>query len=154
MASAQQPAATSAVPKPIQQPIPFSHKKHSDVGLPCQTCHKLEAKGEREQVPTAPDCMACHETIKTDSPAIQVTAKYAKDGAAIPWARIYTVPDFVLFSHKTHLDAKLKCEECHGPVSSSDVLAKEKDFTMKTCIGCHRAHKAQTGCDVCHKLSM
>ena len=98
--------------------------------------------------------MACHETIKTDSPAIQATAKYAKDGTAIPWVRIYTVPDFVLFSHKTHLDAQLKCEECHGPVSSSDVLAKEKDFSMKTCIGCHRANKAKTGCDVCHKLSM
>jgi hypothetical protein len=117
-------------------------------------CHKLDDKGEREQIPSAADCMVCHQAIKTDSPAVQAVAKYAKDSAAIPWVRIYTVPDFVLFSHKTHLDAKFKCEECHGPVGSEEVLAREKEFTMKTCIGCHRANKAKTGCDLCHKLSM
>jgi hypothetical protein len=150
----QQPEAKVVVPKPIEQPIPFNHKKHCDVGLGCDTCHKLDPKGDLEQIPSAADCMNCHQAIKTDSPDVQVLAQYAKEAKPIPWVRVYTIPDFVLFSHKTHLDAKIKCEECHGPVSSREVLAREKDFTMKTCISCHRADKAKTTCDVCHKLSM
>jgi hypothetical protein len=150
----QRPEAKSDSPKPIQQPIPFSHKKHCDLGLGCDTCHKQGPKGENERIPTAADCMDCHQSIKTGNPDVQSIANYAKGSTPIPWVRIYTVPDFVHFSHKAHLDAKFKCEECHGPVGSQDVLAKEKDFTMKTCIGCHRVNKARTGCDLCHKLSM
>lgn len=122
--------------------------------MQCDACHQLGPKGDIEKIPSAADCMVCHQAIKPDSPDIQSLAKYGKEGKPIPWVRIYTVPDFVLFSHKAHLDAKFKCEECHGQVSSREVLAKERDFTMKTCITCHKAHKAQTTCDLCHKLSM
>jgi len=150
----QEPKRQVEPPKPVLQPIPFNHEKHCDLGLGCDTCHRPGARGEREQIPAAGDCMGCHQAIKTNSPDIQAVAQYAKENKPIPWVRIYSIPDFVFFSHKVHLDAKVKCEECHGPVSTREALAKEKDFTMKTCISCHRAYKAETGCDVCHKLSM
>ena len=57
---------------------------------------------------------------------------------------------FVLFRHKPHLDAKFKCEDCHGQVRSREVLARDKDFTMKTCIACHmegrRARPLEMAC--------
>ena len=151
---AQQLGSKDAEPAPIQQPVSFSHKKHCALGLKCETCHKLGPKGEAEQIPGAAECMVCHQAIKTDSPAVQAVAQYARGGNPIPWVRIYSVPDFVVFSHKPHLDANPACEKCHGPVCAREVLGKEKDFTMKTCIACHRANKARTTCDLCHKLSM
>jgi c(7)-type cytochrome triheme protein len=141
-------------PKPIQQPIAFSHKKHCDAGMECPACHKLRQKGDIEGIPSAGDCMVCHQAIKAESPDIKTVAEFEKDGKRIPWVRIYILPDFVVFSHKQHLDANVKCEECHGQVTSREVLEKEQDFTMKTCMACHRARKARTTCDLCHKLSM
>jgi len=152
--SGQAPESKVDVPKPIQQPIPFSHKKHCDAGMDCAACHKLGQKGDVEGIPSADDCMVCHQTINVESPEIGAVAKFEKEGKPIPWVRIYILQDFVVFSHQQHLDAKEKCEECHGQVSSRDVLAKEKDFIMKTCITCHRSHKASIACDLCHKLSM
>jgi hypothetical protein len=150
----QNASPQAELPKSIAQPIPFSHKKHIDVGLDCDACHKPGSEGETKQIPAAADCMVCHQAIKTESPSIHALARYAKNGTRIPWVRIYTIPDFVVFSHNVHQDAGFKCERCHGPVRTRDVLGKEQDFTMKTCIICHRANNALTGCDVCHKLSM
>ena len=66
------------------------------------------------------------------------------------YRRRFSVPDFVLLRHKPHLDAKFKCEDCHGQVRSREVLARDKDFTMKTCIACHmegrRARPLEMAC--------
>jgi hypothetical protein len=44
--------------------------------------------------------MACHVEIKKDSEAIQKLADYHKKQEAIPWKRVYRVPEYVVFSHK------------------------------------------------------
>ena len=113
-------------PKPIEQPIPISHKRHCDNGLECDTCLKLEAHVEIERVPTAADCMQCRQAIKTESPHIRTLARYAREDRPIHWVRIYKVRGLVLFSHRTHLDAEFKCEECHGPASSHPGLPVPK----------------------------
>ena len=107
--------------------------------------------GDRATFPSTTKCMACHVTIKKDSPAIQKLAGYHKNGEEIPWKRVYRVPDYVSFSHKVHvINAKASCETCHGPVRERDLIVKEKDISMAACSDCHKTAGASTECNFCH----
>jgi hypothetical protein len=94
--------------------------------------------------------MECHSAVKKDSPAIQKLAAYAKNNREIDWKRIYQIPTYVIFSHKTHLDHGAKCQDCHGPVAERDRLFRETDISMGGCMGCHRAKNASIDCTTCH----
>ena len=133
-----------------QQPIPYSHKTHIALGLQCKNCHKNADPGEMMGYPVTSVCMGCHQTIKKDSPAIQKLAAFARDGKPMPWVRVYQIPAFVDFSHRAHLDAGAKCDNCHGPVAERDVIAKEGNTSMGACMDCHREHKASIDCKFCH----
>jgi hypothetical protein len=134
------------------QPLPFSHKAHAgDLKLQCKMCHPNPDPGESMTIAAAPVCMQCHAAIKTDSPAIQKLAAYAKDGKRIPWVRIYEVPSFVNFNHRAHLQARNTCEECHGKVAERDRLYREVDLNMGACMNCHAAKKASIDCGYCHE---
>ena len=136
---------------PEPQPIPFSHKVHAAAGLKCAFCHSIEEPGFSAGLPAESECMVCHSAVKSDSPDIMKLAQAAKAGDTIPWVRIYRVPDYVWFSHALHaVDAKIECAACHGPVSTREVLTKEKPTSMEFCMECHAAQKASNGCDVCH----
>ena len=137
---------------PPVQPLPFSHKTHAAVALKCADCHAMPAPGEVVTIPEASKCMACHRTIKADSPAIKELRGYAEQKRSIPWVRVYEIPSWVYFSHKTHLDSGTKCEACHGPVADRDRLGRESDLSMAGCMECHRAHKATLDCGGCHEL--
>ena len=101
--------------------------------------------------PPEEKCMTCHATVKTDSPAIKKLSEYAAQKKSVPWVQIYEVPDYVYFSHRTHVGkAKLDCENCHGPVRERDVLTREKSTSMAACIGCHKEKGARIGCRTCH----
>jgi len=149
-AAAAQPAAPTSGP---EQPLPFSHKHHAGtLGLPCETCHVQSRSGETLSIPQAATCMKCHQSIATDKPAIQKLAETAKSNSTIRWTRIYELPSFVTFSHKTHLDHGNTCQECHGAVATRDRLFKETDLSMKWCVDCHTTKKASTDCNTCHTL--
>jgi Cytochrome c7 and related cytochrome c/Class III cytochrome C family len=137
---------------PPAQPIPFSHKTHVALPLKCSDCHAMPDPGEVIALPAASKCMACHRTIKPDSPAIKELRAYAGQNRPIPWARVYEIPSWVYFSHKTHLDSGAKCESCHGPVAERDRLWRESDLSMRACMDCHRTHKATLDCGGCHEL--
>jgi hypothetical protein len=96
--------------------------------------------------------MQCHQTIATSNPGVEKLAAYAKSNATIPWVRVYELPSFVSFSHKTHLAHGITCQQCHGPVDNRVRLFKEMDTSMAACIRCHRANQASTDCDTCHML--
>src|SRR5690349_1993032 len=66
----------SAAEPPSEQPIPFSHKTHAAIGLACKDCHAMPGAGKRATFPAEARCMACHASIKSDSPAIQKLARY------------------------------------------------------------------------------
>ena len=56
-----------------------------------------------------------------------------------------------MWSHRTHLDAGLKCETCHGDVTQMDAMTSVKSVTsMGGCMGCHERHKAKDTCVTCH----
>jgi formate-dependent nitrite reductase cytochrome c552 subunit len=72
--------------------------------------------------------------------------------ASIPTKRVYKLPDFVIFSHARHLNAKIDCVRCHGPVQERDRVDLEVDHSMKACLNCHRQSKATVVCLSCHEL--
>lgn len=143
-------APTAAAPA---QPIAFDHKLHiQTANMTCKDCHEPRGNGSTLAIPQPPKCMQCHVGIATDKPDIKRLAEAAKNEDPIEWVRVYRVPSFVTFSHKTHTSAGNKCEECHGPVAERTAIALEKDTSMGTCIGCHQAKGAPATCDTCHAI--
>jgi hypothetical protein len=121
------------------QPIPYSHKKHIAAGLKCKDCHTGPDPGERMTLPAAPKCIGCHPTM-------------AGIKQPIAWKRICAVAAGVYWSHRTHTNAGIECETCHGDVSKMDVMTRVKDITsMTACMDCHRERNAGLGCELCHE---
>ncbi len=146
----QPPSQTT--PSPPQQPIPFSHKMHAgNLQLQCKGCHPNPDPGEMMRIASPSTCMACHSAIKPDSPAVQKLAAFAKEGREIRWARVYEIPAYVYFSHRTHAESGNTCAECHGQVPERDHLYREGDITMGGCMNCHREKKASLDCSYCHE---
>jgi hypothetical protein len=137
---------------PPVQPIPFSHKAHVALPLKCNDCHSMPDPGEAMTIPAATKCMTCHRTIKADSPAIKELSAYAAQKRPVPWIRVFEIPSWVYFSHKTHVSAGVKCEDCHGAVAEKDRLSQDVDLSMRGCMDCHRAKKATLDCAACHEL--
>ncbi len=135
-----------------EQPLPFSHKKHLSFQLECKFCHTNPEPGNQMTLPVAQTCMGCHAAVAKDKPAIQQLAEFAKSGQPIPWKPVYSVPSFVYWSHRTHLDAGLKCEMCHGDVAQMEVMSRTNNVTtMAGCVSCHKQKEAPTGCETCHE---
>jgi Cytochrome c7 and related cytochrome c len=157
-AQAQPPApAVSAVqanlaPHPApEQPLPYSHKTHVGMGLPCQLCHTNPAPGKQMTFPATSTCMKCHATLVTDRPAIKKLAEFAQSKQPIPWVRVYKVLPGVTWTHRKHLEAGVKCETCHGAVGSLDAMSETTAVTgMASCVSCHQARSVSAACSVCH----
>jgi hypothetical protein len=160
--TAQQPAPTPSAKKmvpdnpsehtPPAQPIPYSHKKHLSFGMQCKDCHTNPEPGKLMTFPAASKCMECHVTIAKDSPSIQKLAEYAKSQKPIPWVRVYTVLPGVAWNHRSHLQAGVKCETCHGQVSQMEAMSEVTSVTtMYSCLSCHELSHAKSACDTCHK---
>ena len=133
------------------QPVAFDHKLHTQAAkMTCNDCHAPRGDGTTVAMPQAPKCMVCHTSVAADKPDIQRLATAAKNEDPIAWVRVYRVPSFVTFSHKTH--AGSTCEECHGPVAEQTAISLWKDTHMGTCIACHQAKQAPAGCDTCHAV--
>jgi hypothetical protein len=137
--------------EPPAQPIPYSHKQHIALGLKCKDCHTNADPGELMGIPASSKCMTCHTTIKKDSPDIQKLAASDREKKPIYWVRVYQIPSFVYFNHRTHLESGAQCETCHGKVSERDRLFRETDISMGGCMKCHHANKASNACNYCHE---
>jgi hypothetical protein len=121
--------------------------------MKCKDCHTNPDPGSQMTFPPTDLCMNCHLAIAKDKPAIKKLAEFAKSKQPIPWMRVYAVPSFVYWSHRTHLEADLKCEACHGPVGQMDVVVQVTNVTtMAGCVDCHREKEASTGCQTCHEM--
>lgn len=135
------------------QPIPFNHQLHVGTAkLQCNDCHEPNRGGSTLAIPQPSKCMLCHAAIATDKPAIKELTEKAKNNELVSWVRIYRVPSFVTFSHKTHTDAGATCEGCHGPVAQRTVMSEEKNLHMAGCISCHQQAGAPSTCDTCHAI--
>jgi hypothetical protein len=118
----------------------FSHKRHAPLKLKCATCHTGVERVEKASFPKADQCKVCHPAADWKQPTV-------------PSQRVYTLRDFVVFSHARHVvAAKIECVRCHGDVAKSDTVTLEVDHNMKSCMACHKERGATNACNVCHEL--
>jgi mono/diheme cytochrome c family protein len=148
--------AVSANPSPHtapDQPLPFSHEKHTTLGLECRSCHTNPAPGAQMTFPATTTCMGCHAGVATDRPAIRKLTQYASSHQEIPWVRVYEILPGVKWSHLTHLRAGVQCAACHGSVSKLSAMEEMTSVTsMANCISCHQTREVPQGggCATCH----
>lgn len=138
------------------QPIPFSHRVHTQVGVQCLFCHTGASRSPVAGIPSVQKCMGCHTTIATNQKAIKEVADYYAKNQPIPWVAVNREPDFVYFSHQPHLGAGLSCETCHGEVGQMDVVHPVVNMDMGWCLNCHLQQSSDkvgrlTDCLACHK---
>lgn len=124
--------------QPIQ-PINFDHSLHnSQLGIDCRYCHTYVDKSSHSNIPSANNCMNCHNQIKSDSlELINVRESYNSE-YPIPWIRIHKLPDYVYFSHSVHVNRGISCLECHGQVNDMQSVQHIKSLSMSFCLECHR----------------
>jgi len=136
---------------PPDQPIPYSHKIHLALGLPCATCHTNPDPGNLMTFPAAAKCMSCHHAVAANKPSIKKLAAFSKSGQPIPWMRVYKILPGVNWTHRKHLEAGMKCQMCHGQVQEMDRMSEATSVTtMGVCLKCHQDHGAPTVCQTCH----
>ena len=182
MRSLAQPPFLSAPPPLVRvagaprQPIFFNHVIHAgSFGIECQYCHADARRSEYAGLPSVIRCLGCHAIIGAqDNPEIRKIYEYASRREAIPWVRVFKVPEFTYFPHKPHVRAGVACQRCHGPIERMRVVGAETGqqlgndlkrliglrpapppLTMGWCIDCHRAEnakgtKAPLDCVTCH----
>jgi hypothetical protein len=146
-----------------RQPVPFSHQLHaSSLKIPCGYCHSGATRSRFAGVPAVQTCMGCHSVTKTDSPSIQQLAQIYDRGQALEWKRAHTLPDYVFFDHRPHVNAGVACQTCHGEVQNMKVLTRQMSLRMSNCLACHRdpllalpqgskVLKGSENCSSCHR---
>ncbi|HEV8141633.1 MAG TPA: c-type cytochrome [Methylomirabilota bacterium] len=170
------PPTLVQVPGAPRQPIFFSHVIHAgSFGIDCQYCHADARRSEYAGLPSVSRCLGCHTIIGAqDNPEIRKIHDYASRREAIPWVRVFKVPEFSYFPHKPHVRAGVACQRCHGPIGRMRVVGAETGqqlgndlkrliglrpppppLTMGWCVDCHRAEnakgaKAPLDCVTCH----
>ncbi len=130
----------TAVGKPVEQPVPFSHQHHvGDVGLDCRYCHTSVEKASFAGMPPTETCMTCHSQIWTNSAMLAPVRESYRTDTPLKWARVHDLPDFVYFNHSIHVSKGVACETCHGRVDKMPLTWKTNTLYMKWCLDCHRA---------------
>jgi hypothetical protein len=165
------------------QPIAYSHRLHAgELQVQCQYCHFGADKSRYAGIPPANVCMNCHRFVKAPMGAVRaedelatkekraprevVSTELAKlydavdHARPIAWTRIHSLPDFVYFDHRAHVNAGVVCQQCHGPVESMERVRQVSDLSMGWCVNCHRQANqtgvagrrvnASTNCSTCH----
>lgn len=155
-AAAQAPARyrppVEQLPRAVPpQPVDFNHKLHTAAKIACLDCHPGAEAKERAGLPQREQCMLCHAAIAADRAEVRKLAALPAE-AKIPWRRVYRVPDFVFFSHRSHAAASIGCARCHGPVETRETLAQEISTNMIACMNCHADRQASNECFLCHDL--
>ena len=137
------------------QPIDFKHRIHAGVNqIPCQYCHTSARRSANSGVPSVERCMGCHKVIAQDNPEVQKLIGYWQRGEAVPWVRIFELPQFAFFRHYPHIQAEVRCQTCHGEVQDMDRFRERPFIEMGFCIECHRQQKRKaeiTDCYTCHR---
>jgi len=137
----------------FSQPIQFSHLKHKEQGLECDTCHTYFSSQKIAGIPNIDICMQCHSEAITESREEEKIREYSQKGELIPWQRMYSLPSHVYFSHSRHVGTgKLSCADCHGNIGELNSPPEEppKKISMKNCMKCHELKRVKNDCIFCH----
>ncbi len=137
----------------VEQPIPFSHRIHAGVNkIPCQYCHEYARRSQTSGVPPVQRCVGCHGDALMGGlkPVTRPWTDHSQPPFEIRWNRVYTLPDFVRFTHQPHIWAGVACQECHGPVEEMDRIEPVHEINMGFCLTCHQKRGVTQDCFVCH----
>ena len=128
------------------QPIVYSHAVHAGAyRIPCQYCHYAAERGRYAGIPPASLCMNCHEHVAKKRPEVK-KVKAARDlNKPIAWVRVHKLPDHTYFNHQAHVQAKVQCQTCHGPVEAMGRIKQWAPLTMGWCLDCHRKQVSVIG---------
>ncbi len=121
-----------------EQPVPFSHKHHTNMGIDCRYCHTSVEVSGFANIPPTQTCMNCHGEIYNEAPILQPVRDSYASGESLEWTRVHDLPDFVYFNHAIHVNKGIGCATCHGRVDQMPLTWREKPLFMKWCLECHR----------------
>jgi hypothetical protein len=135
------------------QPLPYSHRQHLELAIvECADCHVRPDDGPDMTFPDAGTCMSCHQTLPAATASLKRLATLAASKTPIPWVRVYELPQYVYWSHGSHLRAGLTCTNCHGAVEQNDAMRRETNVATKVgCVTCHEARQILSDCGDCHE---
>ena len=145
---------------PADESIKFNHKKHLAAEIPCVFCHPNALNGPVASLPSLNKCVGCHQNIEVTSEKgqldVDILMAHWEEGEPLRWVKTYDQPDFVYFSHRPHIAAGVNCENCHGDVSSMEVVRPAYRINMGFCLDCHNKQGSDkkerlTSCATCHK---
>lgn len=141
-----------AIAQASDQPIAFSHKQHSALGLRCLDCHSSADTSAAATLPSVHKCMLCHAKLAANKPEIRKLAAYQAHGREVPWQRVYEfdAAAMVKFQHAPHYRAQVDCSRCHGDMTQATTAERVVEQTMGTCVSCHRQNHAPEDCATCH----
>ncbi|MFI5322452.1 MAG: cytochrome c3 family protein [Thermodesulfobacteriota bacterium] len=157
-------SAQSSSQGPIQ-PVRFSHKIHAGMDndqLPCQYCHSYVEVSPNPGIPSLKKCMGCHThivgrdvdydfdgtTINIKNEIAQVREYWAKK-EPIAWNKVNSMPGYVHFTHKRHIQRGFECKTCHGDVANMNQVYQVNRLNMGFCIQCH-THNAKDQEELTH----
>lgn len=161
------------------QPIAFPHDVHAGInGIDCKYCHNSANKSRTSGLPTTNVCMNCHKMVNGATPQAQKeinkiyeSAGFSPEGGGtysgetknIVWNKVHTLPDYVFFSHRQHVEVGgVDCAQCHGDMTKrketaqvmpveelnkieGNIKLKSPTLTMGWCIECHDQKSVSDG---------
>ena len=106
--------------------------------MKCLFCHHTAENNTFSAIPTTQSCMICHVALRTETELMKpVIISYDKK-KPIEWIRIFKLPEYTHFNHSSHINAGMDCASCHGEIEKMETVYRDRDFTMKWCLDCHR----------------
>jgi ferredoxin len=120
-----------------QQPVPFSHKHHANMGIDCRYCHTSVEESNSAGLPPTRTCMNCHSMVWNEAPMLEPVRESWKTGKSLEWIRVHDLPQFVYFNHSIHIAKGVGCSTCHGRVDQMPLMRKQNTLYMGWCLQCH-----------------
>jgi hypothetical protein len=152
----------------------YSASRSPHAGIPpsslCMNCHRLvtassavmraeQDKARQEGRPprriVSKDLKELYDAMRLDD---ELLPQKGQEPVPIRWVKVHNLPDYTRFDHRAHVNAKVKCQECHGPVETMEVIRQSADLSMGWCVKCHKDYKENDGrklspstdCATCH----
>jgi hypothetical protein len=138
----------------------------------CMTCHRFVTAAQKDVLPeiaearkakrppqpiVSPELQKLYDTLGLDS---KLEPDPGKTPKPIAWVKVHNLPAFTCFDHRSHTNARLTCQRCHGPVETMERVRQVADLSMGWCVNCHRqsgwtnlagkAVQPSTDCATCH----
>ena len=141
---------TTGLRGPVQ-PIFYRHDIHAgQYQMNCLYCHYAAEVSSSPGLPSVDTCMGCHLLVGGSNPEVAKVREAFASGKPIEWVEVHRLPPFVHFPHMRHVNADIRCQECHGQVEEMPQVYQWASLKMGWCLSCHKQNNVTTDCTACH----